>query len=226
MSGVPREEFFLTTKIWRDHLGYESALESFENSCAALGTDYLDMLLMHWPRPTDLSADWKSLDLETWKAMEDLYRTGRVRAIGVSNFLPHHLEHLLEHGSIMPVVNQIEFHPGYVQMATVDYCRQIGILVEAWSPMGRGRVTNEPSLIEMAEKYQVSIPQLCIRFALQCGVLPLPKASSPEHMRQNLDVFSFEIEKEDIYRLLTLPQMGWSGEHPDRVRVPAEMIWA
>lgn len=218
-SGVPREEFFLTTKIWREDLGYESAYQTFEHSCEALGTDYLDLFLMHWPRPRDLSADWKSLDLETWRAMEELYRAGKVRAIGVSNFLPHHMEHLLEHSSIMPVVNQLEFHPGYVQMAAVDYCRQMGILVEAWSPLGRARVLNEPTLTAMAEKYGVSVPRLCIRFALQCGVLPLPKSSSLERMQENLDVFSFEIQKEDIYQLLTLPQIGWSGEHPDRERV-------
>lgn len=225
-SGIPREEFFLTSKVWRDELGYESVLRSFEKSCQELGTDYLDLYLMHWPRPRDLSADWKTLDIESWRAMEELYRAGRVRAIGVSNFLPHHLEHLMAHTSIMPAVNQIEFHPGYVQMAVVDYCRQYGIRVEAWSPMGRARLMKEPSLVQMAEKYQVSVAQLCIRFALQCGVIPLPKSSSLERMRQNLDVFSFEIEKEDLFRLLTLPQMGWSGEHPDRERVPAETQWA
>lgn len=222
-SGVPREELFLTSKIWRDDLGYESALKEFEKSCENLGTNYLDLYLMHWPRPKDLSADWRRLDIETWRAMEELYRAGRVRAIGVSNFLPHHLDHLMEHTSIMPAVNQMEFHPGYIQKVTVDFCRSLEIQVEAWSPIGRGRIMREPVLIQMAEKYQVSIAQLCIRFALQCDVIPLPKSSSPERMRQNLDVFSFEIEREDMYCLLTLPQMGWSGEHPDRERVPAEI---
>ncbi len=221
--GVPRGEFFLASKIWRDDLGYESALKEFEKSCENLGTDYLDLYLMHWPRPKDLSADWRTLDIETWRAMEELYRAGRVRAIGVSNFLPHHLDHLMEHTSIIPAVNQLEFHPGYIQKVTVDFCRSLEIQVEAWSPIGRGRIMREPVLIQMAEKYQVSIAQLCIRFALQCGVIPLPKSSSPERMRQNLDVFSFEIEREDMYCLLTLPQMGWSGEHPDRERVAAEI---
>lgn len=151
--------------------------------------------------------------------MEDLYKSKKVRAIGVSNFLPHHLNNLLERTSITPMVNQLEFHPGYIQKAAVDFCKQMGIQIEAWSPIGRARVLKEPFLMELAEKYQVSVAQICIRFALQCGVLPLPKSSSGERMHQNLDVFGFDIEENDMYQLMTLPQIGWSGEHPDRERV-------
>ena len=140
----------------------------------------------------------------------------------VSNFLPHHLNNLMERPGIVPVVNQLEFHPGYIQKAAVDFSQSLGIQVEAWSPIGRARVLKEPLLAELADKYQVSVAQICIRFALQCGVLPLPKSSSPERMRQNLDVFGFTIEDDDMHRLMTLPQIGWSGEHPDRERVPAE----
>ena len=152
-------------------------------------------------------------------ALEDLYKSKKVRAIGVSNFLPHHLNNLLERTSITPMVNQLEFHPGYIQKAAVDFCKQMGIQIEAWSPIGRARVLKEPLLMELAEKYQVSVAQICIRFALQCGVLPLPKSSSGERMHQNLDVFGFDIEENDMYQLMTLPQIGWSGEHPDRERV-------
>lgn len=218
-SGVPREEFFLTSKVWRDRLGYDSTLREFEESCKKLGTDYLDLYLIHWPRPDDLTAEWKDLDVETWKALEDLYKSKKVRAIGVSNFLPHHLNNLLERTSIIPMVNQLEFHPGYMQKAAVDFSQRLGIQVEAWSPIGRARVLQEPLLMELAEKYQVSVAQICIRFALQCGVLPLPKSSSGERMRQNLDVFGFNIEDDDMHMLMTLPQIGWSGEHPDRERV-------
>ena len=144
-----------------------------------------------------------------------------MRAIGVSNFLPHHLNNLLERTSIIPMVNQLEFHPGYMQKAAVDFSQRLGIQVEAWSPIGRARVLKEPLLQELAEKYQVSAAQLCIRFALQCGVLPLPKSSSGERMRQNQDVFGFNIEDDDMHQLMTLPQIGWSGEHPDRERVKA-----
>lgn len=222
-SGIPREYLFLCSKVWRDRLGYESTIQEFEASCQNLKTDYLDLYLIHWPRPTDLTAEWKKPLLESWRAFEELYQKGKVRAIGVSNFLPHHLDFLIEHTSILPMMNQIEFHPGYIQQVTVDFCKSLGIQVSAWSPMGRARVMKEPALMEMAERYQVSVAQLCIRFALQCGIIPLPKSSSPERMRQNLDVFQFEIEKDDMYQLLTLPQLGWSGEHPDRERVAAQI---
>lgn len=218
-SGIPREEFFLTSKIWRNQLGYDNVFQEFEKSCKKLGTDYLDLYLIHWPRPSDMNAEWADLDVETWKAFEELYRSKKVRAIGVSNFLPHHLNNLMERTSIIPQVNQLEFHPGYIQKAAVDFCQRAGIQVEAWSPMGRARVLGEPVLVEMAEKYGVSVAQLCIRFCLECGVLPLPKSSSPERMRQNLAVFDFQIEENDMHRLMTLPQLGWSGEHPDRERV-------
>lgn len=218
-SGIPREEFFLTSKVWRDRLGYDSTIHEFEESCKKLETDYLDLYLIHWPRPADLTAEWKDPDVETWKALEDLYKSRKVRAIGVSNFLPHHLNNLMDRTGILPMVNQLEFHPGYMQKAAVDFCQRLGIQVEAWSPIGRARVLQEPLLMELAEKYQVSVAQLCIRFALQCGVLPLPKSSSKERMRQNLDVFGFNIEDDDMHQLMTLPQLGWSGEHPDRERV-------
>ena len=217
-SGIPREEFFITTKLWREELGYENAYKGFEESLGKLGTDYVDLYLMHWPRPFDMGAEWKDLDVETWRAFEELYRAGKVRAIGVSNFLPHHLNNLMERTGIIPLVNQLEFHPGYIQKAAVDFSQRMGIQVEAWSPMGRGRVLDEPLILELAAKYEKSTAQICIRFALQCGVLPLPKSSSPERMRQNMDVFDFNIEDDDMHRLMTLPQIGWSGEHPDRER--------
>ena len=119
----------------------------------------MDLYLIHWPRPSDLNAEWRALDVETWKALEDLYKSKKVRAIGVSNFLPHHLNNLLERTSITPMVNQLEFHPGYMQKAAVDFCKQMGIQVEAWSPIGRARVLKEPLLMELAEKYQVSMEE-------------------------------------------------------------------
>lgn len=215
-SGIPREKFFITSKVWRDNLGYEETHKAFEESLKKLHVDYLDLYLMHWPRPTDLSAEWKNLDVETWKAMEELYRAGKVRAIGVSNFLPHHLNNLMDRTGIIPLVNQLEFHPGYIQKAAVDFCQRLGIRVEAWAPLGRAKVFEDSLLTELAEKYHVSVAQICVRFALQCGVLPLPKSSSPERMKQNLDVFGFEIEDDDMHRLMTLPQLGWTGHHPDR----------
>lgn len=222
-SGIDRKELFLTTKVWRMDLGYEFTMESFEKSCQKLQTDYLDMLLIHWPTgdPVEDWKDqsWRQKTKDTWRAMEQLYAEGKVRAIGVSNFLPHHLMNLMEDAKVMPMVNQLEYHPGYTQQAAVDFCRRHNILVEAWSPLGRRRVMEEPLLLELAEKYQRSVAQICLRFELQEGILPLPKASSMERMKQNMDVFDFELSEEDMFRLLTLPQVGWSGEHPDRARV-------
>ena len=217
-SGVPREELFLTSKLWKDEMGYENALAAFERSLQKLGTDYLDLYLIHWPRPDDLTAEWRQLDRDTWRALEELYRAARVRAIGVSNFLPHHLRNLMETAEIMPMVNQIEFHPGYPQTYTVEFCKAHGILPEAWSPLGRTRVLQDERLAGIAAKYGKSVAQLCVRFALQCGVAPLPKSSSPARMQANLDVFDFVISDEDMDRILTLPQFGWSGQHPDYPR--------
>ena len=138
-----------------------------------------------------------------------------MRAIGVSNFLPHHLRNLMETAEIAPIVNQIEFHPGYPQTWNVEFCKAHGILPEAWSPLGRTRVLQDERLAGIAAKYGKSVAQLCVRFALQCGVAPLPKSSSPARMQANLDVFDFVISDEDMDRILTLPQFGWSGLHPD-----------
>lgn len=217
-AGVPREELFLTSKLWKDEMGYENALAAFERSLQKLGSDYLDLYLIHWPRTDDLTAEWRQLDRDTWRALEDLYRAGRVRAIGVSNFLPHHLRNLMETAEIAPMVNQIEFHPGYPQTYTVEFCKAHGILPEAWSPLGRTRVLQDERLAGIAAKYGKSVAQLCVRFALQCGVAPLPKSSSPARMQANLDVFDFVISDEDMDRILTLPQFGWSGLHPDYPR--------
>lgn len=217
--GLPRGEFFLTSKVWKTEMGYDNTLRAFDASLDRLGTDYLDLYLIHWPRPDLAREDWAALDLDTWRALEALYEAGRVRAIGVSNFLPRHLEPLLASAAVAPMVDQIEFHPGYVQRETLDYCAAHGILVEAWSPIGRARLLADPILTEMAGRYGVGVAQICLRFALQNGVLPLPKSSDPARMAQNLDLFSFSLAPEDIAALEAMPQTGWSGEHPDHERV-------
>ena len=215
-SGIPRSELVLASKVWKTDLGYKSALEAFEASLRRLRTDYLDLYLIHWPRP-DMTADWKQLDIDTWKALEELYAAGRVRAIGISNFMPHHMENLLPHCQVIPAVNQIEFHPGYTQDEVRVLCQKQGILVQAWSPLGRTRMLGDPLLTEMAGKYNVSTAQICLRFAFQLGVLPLPKSSAPQRMSQNLDIFSFEISQADMDTILAMPQTGWSGLDPDKV---------
>ncbi len=218
-SGIKREKFFLTSKVWKDEMGYEATKKALERTLWNLKTDYLDLYLIHWPLPTSDSKDWKELDIATWKAMEELYKEGKVRAIGLSNFLPHHIMNIQKNCEVEPMVNQIEFHPGYTQEAVLRFCRENDILVQAWSPLGRQRVLKDALVTELAEKYQVSSARLCLRFALQKGVIPLPKASAMERMKENQDIFSFNIEETDMYRLETMPQTGWSGEHPDRVRM-------
>ncbi len=220
-SGIPREEFFITTKLWRDEL--ERPQEAIEESLRLLNTDYLDLYLIHWPRPSDLSERWQELDLSAWRAMEEAYTDGRLRAIGVSNFLPHHLMPLFDRAEVRPMVNQLEFHPGYTQEAAVAYSKENGMVVEAWSPLGRTRLGKEPLLLKLAEKYQTTTAAVCLRFALQCGIVPLPKTSDPGRMKENLDIFGFSLEESDMYRIRTLPQAGWSGEHPDRETAEKDM---
>ncbi len=223
-SGLSRSDFFIATKLWKEEMGYEQALEAFERSLKRLDTDYIDLYLIHWPKPTPDCKDWKQLDLDTWRALEKLYKEGRVRAIGVSNFLPHHLDNLLENCEIKPMVNQIEYHAGYTQEATVQYCKKQDILVQAWSPISRGRIFHDVTLVELAQKYQVSVAKLCLRFCVQNEIVPLPKAAGRERMRENMNLFDFEISDEDMKRINTIPQVGWSGEHPDRERVPAIIV--
>lgn len=218
-SDIPREDFFLTSKLWKTEMGYDAALRAFDATLERLGTDYLDLYLIHWPRPDLELEDWAKLDRETWRALERLYESGLVRAIGVSNFLPHHLEPLLASANVAPMVDQLEFHPGYTQEEAVAFCQNHNILVEAWSPLGRNRLAGNDMLTRLAAEHGVSPPQICLRFALQRGVLPLPKSSSPERMAENLDLFSFSLTEEEMEALSTMPQTGWSGEHPDRPRV-------
>lgn len=217
-SGIPREEFFIASKLWKDEMGYENVKSAFERTLDNLETDYLDLYLIHWPLPEPGYKEWRQLDKETWKAMEELYEAGKIRAIGLSNFLPHHIENILEDCRVKPAVDQIEYHPGYSQEAAVSYCQERGILVQAWSPVGRRRVLEEPLVEELAVKYGVSPAQICLKFAVQRGIVPLPKSSSEERMKENLDLYSFDLEQDDIWRLTTMPQAGWSGEHPDRAR--------
>lgn len=218
-SGLPRKDFFIASKLWKTEMGYENARDAFRRTLENLDTDYLDLYLIHWPLPEPGYENWKELDRETWRALEELYAEGKIRAIGLSNFLPHHIENILAGCTVRPAVDQIEYHPGYSQEAAVQYCKENGILVQAWSPIGRSRVLADPLVCELAAKYRVSPAQICLKFAVQRGVVPLPKSSSPERMKQNMDLFSFEMEQEDIWRLATMPQSGWSGEHPDQERV-------
>lgn len=219
-SGLDRKDVFLTTKHWITDRGYDKTLRTAEESLKRLGTDYLDLYLIHWPMVEVTSPDWKAVNRSTWKGFEKLYKDGLIRSIGVSNFLPHHLEALMEDCEIVPHVNQIEFHPGYAQLETVAFCQKNDILVEAWSPLGSGRLIGHPLLNEVAARYGKSSAQLCLRYALQHGVLPLAKSTHRERMISNLQIFDFEITAEDMAMLDQMEKAGYSGWHPDEA--PAE----
>ena len=214
--GIKREELFITSKVWNTMRGYENTLVAFDESIEKLGLEYLDLYLIHWPASKNRFKNWEEINFETWQARVKLYKEGRVRAIGVSNFLPHHLEALMDM-EIKPIVNQIEFHPGKMQEEVLSFCRENNILVEAWSPLGRGAVLDNEILKDIAEKYKKSVAQICIKWCLQNGVVPLPKSVTPERVKENADVFDFEISADDMKIITEMPFCGGSPLHPDSI---------
>ena len=214
-SGIRREEIFVASKHWVTERGYEKTITAVESSLKNLGVDYMDLYLVHWPCVEKCSPHWKEINAETWRGIERMYQEGKLRAIGVSNYQKKHLEALDETASIKPMVNQIEFHPGYTQMDNVLYCQDRGMLVEAWSPLGSGAVLKDERLAVIAAKYNKSVAQLCVRLALQCDILPLPKSTNPLRIAQNAEVFNFVISEEDVQTLLQLPLLGFSGFLPE-----------
>lgn len=216
-SGITREDLFVTTKLWNDMRGYENAKKAFEISMEKLGLEYLDLYLLHWPaNETQFPENWKELNAASWKALEELYHEGKIKAIGVSNFMTNHLEALLETASVIPSVNQIEFHPGYTQKNVVEYCNDKSILVQAWSPLGSGRILKDEQLIKIAEAHQTSVGQVCIQFAIQQGILPLPKSENPVNIENNLRT-NFTLSDEEIKILTELKETGFSGLNPSEV---------
>ena len=216
-SGVPREDIFLTTKLWNDERGYETTLAAFERSLKNLGTDYIDLYLIHWPATPHRFENWQELNIGTWCAFEKLYKEGRIRSIGISNFMPHHLKPLLDECEIVPMVNQIEIHPGMLQPETVKASKEQGMLIEAWSPLGTGRMLKNETLMQIASKYGVSTAQLCLRYVLQHGYLPLAKSVTPSRIEENMKIFDFEISEEDMAFIDAMPYFGGSGFDPDKV---------
>jgi hypothetical protein len=198
-GGVAREELFVTSKVWNTHRGYDKTMESFNASMERLGLEYLDLFLIHWPaNEKQFGNQTELINADTWRALEDLYNAGKVRAIGLSNFKPHHIEGLMKHATIEPVVNQIEFYPGRMQEETLQYCLDRGMIVEAWSPLGRGKTLTNEAIAEIGARYGKSNAQVCLRWLIQLGMLPLPKSGNPERMKQNLEVFDFELTAEEM----------------------------
>ncbi|MDE7229769.1 MAG: aldo/keto reductase [Oscillospiraceae bacterium] len=214
-SGVPRQEIFLTSKLNNKAHSYDDAMAAFEQTLKELKTEDLDLVLIHWPNPIKYRNCWQKANAETWKAFEELYRAGKIRAIGVSNFRPHHLEELAKTAEIMPMVNQIRLCPGCTQDEVVDYCRSKNILLEAYSPLGVGKIFEIPEMQKLAEKYDRSVAQICIRWSLQNGWLPLPKSVTPSRIAENTRVFDFTISDEDVKLIAGLTGCAGLARDPD-----------
>jgi diketogulonate reductase-like aldo/keto reductase len=206
-SGIPREEIFVTTKVWNSDQGYEETLAAFETSRKKLDLDYIDLYLIHWAV--------KDKYLDTWRAMEKLYAEGKVRAIGVCNFQVHHLQDLMKNSNEKPVINQLELHPLLSQEELRDFCQEHEIAVEAWSPLARGRILEEPGLARLAEKYGKSIAQIILRWHVQHNIIVIPKSVTPARLKENTEIFDFELTNEDMEFIDGLNENKRFGPDPD-----------
>lgn len=208
-SGVAREELFITSKVWNSEQGYETTLAAFEETMAKLGLEYLDLYLIHWPVPAQ--GKYK----ETWKALEKLYKDGRVRAIGVSNFQVHHLKDLMADCEVVPMVNQVEYHPKLTQLELHAFCKVNKIQVEAWSPLMQGKLLDEPTLVEIGKKYNKSVAQIVLRWDIQNEVVTIPKSVTPHRIKENADIFDFELSQDDMEKISGLNEDVRVGPNPD-----------
>jgi methylglyoxal/glyoxal reductase len=205
--GVPREELFITTKVWNSDQGYESTLASFNTSLEKLGLEYLDLYLIHWPV--------KNKYKETWKALEELYKEGKVRAIGVSNFQIHHLNDIMTDCEIKPMVNQVEYHPSLTQVELREFCEKEGIQLEAWSPLKKGQLIKDETIVGLAEKYNKTPAQIILRWDLQNNVITIPKSIKEHRIIENANIFDFELQKDDMEKIDRLNKNERTGADPD-----------
>jgi diketogulonate reductase-like aldo/keto reductase len=213
-SGLPRDEVFVTTKLWHDALGYDAALRAFDESLARLGLDHLDLFLIHWPAPA--RGDF----VQSWKALEKLTADGRVRAIGVSNFQIPHLRRLSELTGTVPAINQIELHPNLIQDNLRAYHSEHGIVTQAWSPLANGRLVRDPGIGQLAEKYGKSAAQVILRWHVELGNVVVPKSATPARIRENIDIFDFELSAEEMAQIESLDSGGRTGPDPSEFVAP------
>ncbi|WP_415273229.1 aldo/keto reductase [Bacillus siamensis] len=206
-AGLKREDIFVTSKVWNADLGYEETLKAFDTSLEKLGLNYLDLYLIHWP------VEGKYID--AWRALETLYRDGRIKAIGVSNFQIHHLKHLMKETEIKPMINQVEYHPRLTQKELHAFCAEQNIQLEAWSPLMQGQLLDHPVLQEIAEKYGKSAAQVILRWDLQNGVITIPKSTKKHRIEENANVFDFELSADDMKRIDDLNENLRVGPDPD-----------
>lgn len=214
-SGIARSEIFVTTKLWNADRGYDSALRAFDRSQEALGLDYVDLYLIHWPASPFFWDDWKKINADSWRALERLYKEGRVRAIGLSNFMPRHILPLLEGAEIAPMVDQIEFHPGWMQQDCLEFCREHSMVVEAWAPLIKGEALSHPVITGIAGRLGWTPSQVVLSWVRACGVVPLCKSVTPSRIAENLAALSLELGPEDVAAISALHAVGGRCYNPD-----------
>lgn len=209
-AGIPRDQLFVTTKLWNDRHGTKAAPKAFDESLKRLRLDYVDLYLIHWPTPR------ANLYVETWRALQDIKNSGRAKSVGVSNFTAAHLERLLGETGIVPVINQIEIHPRFQQKAQREFHARHDIVTESWSPLGRGRAVKDPLIAGIAAKHGRTPAQVTLRWHIQNGLVAIPKSVTPSRIRENLDVFSFELTQDEMAKIATLDNSrGRVGPDPD-----------
>lgn len=216
-SGIPREEIFITSKLSNGIRGYQDTLLAFEESLRKLGTDYMDLFLLHWPRPAKYKDNWEEMNAQSWRAMEDLHKEGKLKALGISNFHPHHMDALLKIANIKPAVNQIRLCPGDTQDQVVAHSRRHGMLLSAYSPLGVGKVSQVPQITEIAKRLGKSEAQVSLRWSLQKGFNPLPKSATPERIIENTQLFDFELSDEDMAKIDALHAVAGLSHDPDDI---------
>jgi diketogulonate reductase-like aldo/keto reductase len=216
-SGIPRESIFVTSKLRNPDHGYEATREAFEQTMKRLDMDYLDLYLIHWPNPVEFRDNWKEANAGSWKAFEEFYREGRIRSIGISNFRPHHMDALLETAQVVPMVNQIRLCPGDTHEETIRYCENKGILLEAYSPLGSGKIFDVSELKQIAKRLDRTVAQVSLRWSLQKGFLPLPKSVTPSRIRENAELFDFVLSEDDMKQISSLKDCCGTASDPDAI---------
>lgn len=212
-----REELYLSDKVWNTYRSRDLVKKAVEGSLKKLKTDYLDLYLIHWPASCALHENWKDINADTWKGMEDLYEEGIVKAIGVCNFKEHHLEALSVSANIKPMVDQFELHPGMPQKELLAYCNDNDIVVEASSPLGNGQILKDETISQIAAAHGKTPAQVCIRYTIKKGTVPIPKTANVDRLKENIDVFDFELSAEEVAKIDALPFMGGLNIDPDTV---------
>ncbi|MFC6323627.1 aldo/keto reductase [Companilactobacillus baiquanensis] len=219
-NNLKREDILVSTKAWHTNRGYKKTTAAFNESLKKLGLDYIDIYLIHWPANAKWHNDWRELNADTWRALEDLYKSGKIKAIGVSNFLDHHLKALIEDSEIKPMLNQIEYHPGFAQTKAAEYSHSQNIQVEAWSPFGGpgSDVLKDPTVNKIAQKYEKKPSQVILRWLIQKEIIPLTKSTNIDHMQDNLDDFNFELTNEEMVAIDKAPYSGGFQFDPDTAK--------